>query len=230
MENDTHIGMNDKDSEQKPEWPREVLIKQTLEFIAAELGDDYDEDEDNGLVATAVMDSTKSIEIESWEEIPKGCELVSQDDKEACQAYLDSKQQESTEGNYHASQRPSSVGTIRATELKHGKSYDCTIDGDLGPEDCSFVQLAIDVTSNRRFMLLGARHLFSQNVGFVHKLIGMSLNELDTEDFDGSPDRVMGLQVWEFLLDDNGSLKAKSQECYLDGFTETDVIKCGPKS
>lgn len=84
--------MNDKEDEKKPEWPREVCITQTLDAIAAELGDDYDEDDDNGLVATALMDSTHTIEIESWGEIPKGYELVSQDDKEAYQAYLDSKQ------------------------------------------------------------------------------------------------------------------------------------------
>ena len=85
--------MNDKKNEQKPEWPREVLITQTLDAIAAELGDDYDEDDDNGLIAAARMESTEAIEIESWEEIPKGYELVSQDDKEAYVAHLESKQQ-----------------------------------------------------------------------------------------------------------------------------------------
>jgi hypothetical protein len=222
--------MNDNENELKPDWPREVLITQTLDAIAAELGDDYDEDDDNGLIATAMMESTHSIEIESWEEIPKGYELVDEVDKEAYQAYLESKQRESAEGIHHAGHKPSSAGTIKAIELKHGRLYDCTIDGDLGPEDCSFVQLAIDVTSHRRFMLLGPKHLFSKNLGFVRKLIKMSFNELDSEDFDGDPDGIPGLQVWEFVLDDNGLLQAKSYDCYLDGFTETDVIKPDPTS
>jgi hypothetical protein len=84
--------MSDNENEQKPEWPREVCITQTLDAIAAELGEDYDENDHNGLVATAMMDSTHTIEIESWEEIPKGYELVDVVDKEAYQAYLESKQ------------------------------------------------------------------------------------------------------------------------------------------
>src|SRR5205814_2368494 len=115
----------------------------------------------NGLIATARMESTEIIEIESWEEIPNGYELVDGVDKEAFEAYLESKQRGSTEGIHHASPGPSPTGTVSAIELKHGRSYDCTIDGEHGPEDCSFVQLAIDPKSNRRFMLLGAADLFS---------------------------------------------------------------------
>ena len=225
------IAMNDKENEQKPEWPREVCITQTLDAIAAELGDDYDEDDDNGLVAAAMMESTDSIEIESWEDFIrqmnarfKGYELVDKVDREDYQPYLESKQRGITEDVYQASRKTSSAGTISAIELKHGKSYNCSIDGDLGQEDCSFVQLAIDPASNRRFVLLGARHLFADNMSFVHKLLNMSFKELDTEDFDGDPDRVRGLQVWEFLLDENGLLKAKCYDCYLDDFSETDLI------
>ena len=63
--------MNDEENAQNPEWPREVFIKKTLDAIAVELGDDYDEDDDNGLIATARMDSTYTMEIESWEQILK---------------------------------------------------------------------------------------------------------------------------------------------------------------
>lgn len=84
--------MNDEENEQKPEWPREVLITQTLDAIAAKLGDDYSEDDDNGLVADAIMTSTRSIEIESWEKIPDGHELVDEDDKAAYEVYRESKQ------------------------------------------------------------------------------------------------------------------------------------------
>jgi hypothetical protein len=219
--------MHNSKDEKKPTWPREVIISQTLDAIAAELGDDYDEDDDNGLVATARMDSTHTIEIASWEEIPKGYEPVGQDDKEALEAHLDSKD-ETSEGVAHANQKLSSAGTVKAIDLKHGKSYDCTIDGDLGPEHCSFVQLAIDAKSKRRFILLGARHLFSKHLSLVRKLAGMSFNQLIAEDFNGDPDRVRELHVWEFLLDDNGCLEAQSAECYLHGFTETDILKSAP--
>lgn len=116
-----------------------------------------------------------------------------------------------------------SSGKMTAIELRHGKLYDCTIDGDLGPDNCSFVQLAIDPKSNRRFMLLGAKHLFAENFGYVQKLINMSFDELDSEDFDGNPDSIMGLQVWEFILDGDGILKSEVYDCYLDDFVETDV-------
>jgi len=95
------MGKKNQENEQKPEWPREVLITQTLDSIAAELGDDYDEDDDNGLIAAAMMESTDSIEIESWEDFIrqmnegyKGYELVDKADMEAYQAYLESKQRE----------------------------------------------------------------------------------------------------------------------------------------
>ena len=83
--------MNAKENERKPEWPREVCITQILDAIAAELGDHYDEDDDNGLIATARMDSTYTMEIESWEQIPKDYELVDKVDREAYLAYLESK-------------------------------------------------------------------------------------------------------------------------------------------
>lgn len=230
MNNDTDTGMNENENEQKPEWPREVCIRQTLDDIAAELGDDYDEDDENGLVATAIIDSMSTIAIESWEDIPDGYELFNKEDEADYQAYLESKHRDSTEDIPHANQAPSPVGTIKASELQHGKFYDCTIDGDLGPEDCSFVQLAIDAKSNRRFVLLGARHLLASNLGYIHKLINMSFNELKGEDSDGSPDAVMGLEISKFILAEDGLLKSASYDCYLDGFSETDVIKFGPTS
>jgi len=101
MKNEPDMGKKNQENEQKPEWPREVLITQTLDSIAAELGDDYDEDDDNGLIAAAMMESTDSIEIESWEDFIrqmnegyKGYELVDKADMEAYQAYLESKQRE----------------------------------------------------------------------------------------------------------------------------------------
>jgi len=84
--------MNDEENAQNPEWPREVFIKKTLDAIAVELGDDYDEDDDNGLVADAIMTSATMIEIESWEAIPKGYELVDKYDQAEYDAYCESKQ------------------------------------------------------------------------------------------------------------------------------------------
>jgi hypothetical protein len=94
MKNETDMEINEKENEQKPEWPREVCIRQTLAAIAAELGDDYDEDDDNGLVATAIIDSMSTIEINSWEEIPDGYELFDKGDQEDYNVYLESKQRE----------------------------------------------------------------------------------------------------------------------------------------
>ena len=79
--------MKENENEQKPEWPRDVLLRKTLDAIAAELGDDYDEDDDSGLVKTAIIDSTRTIEIESWEQIPDGYELVHEEDRRDCEAY-----------------------------------------------------------------------------------------------------------------------------------------------
>jgi len=89
--------MKDKENERKSEWPRVVCITQSIDSIAAELGDDYDEDDDSGLITAARMESTDSIEIESWEDFIrqinegfKGYELVNEVDKEDFQAHLES--------------------------------------------------------------------------------------------------------------------------------------------
>ena len=111
---------------------------------------------------------------------------------------------------------------MTAIELEHGKSYDCTIDSDSGLENCSLVQLAIDSASNHRFVLLGARYLFTKHSDYVHKLINMSFKELITEDFLGDPDRIMGLQVKKFILNTNGALESKIDDCFLYDFVEID--------
>ena len=50
------------------------------------------------------------------------------------------------------------MDTIRAIDLQHGKLYDCTIDTDHGGKETdSFVQLAIDAKTNRRWMLFGKK-------------------------------------------------------------------------
>jgi len=84
--------MNEKKNEQKPEWPREVWIRQTYKAIAAELGDAYNEDDDDA-VLFAMGESWAPKEINSWEElkIPDGWELKDQDDKDDYDAYLESK-------------------------------------------------------------------------------------------------------------------------------------------
>jgi hypothetical protein len=84
---------------EKQGWPREVCIRRTLESIAAELGDDYSEDDENGLVATAIMESMHTIEIESWEEVPEGYELFDQQDKDDRECYLRSREDKDPEAN-----------------------------------------------------------------------------------------------------------------------------------
>lgn len=231
MKNDADIGINDNEDKQKPAWPREVCIRQTLDSIAAELGDDYDEDDNNGMVAAAIIDSMSTIEIESWDEIPDGYELYNDQDREARLAYLDSKQHEDTEVIHHASQKPSSDGIIEAIDLQHGKFYDCTIDTDHGSKETdSFVQLAIDAKTNRRWMLFGKKSLLEKHTDLVRKLINMSFDDLVAEDYEGSPDSVRGLQLQEFILDAGGALHDKSDDCYLSHFKSSGEIKQPPSA
>lgn len=217
--------MNGKENEPKPEWPREVCIQQTLDAIATELGDDYDEDDDNGLVVTALIDSMETITIESWEEIPAGYELHDQKDMEDYQAYLESKQHKESGVTSPVSQTPSPSGAISATDLQPGRFYDCIIDGEHGPEKFNFAQLAIDPKSRRRYILVDGSKKLLKDPDLVRKLIKMTFQEIDSADFDGDPSFKFRHSVWPCILDDQGSLKVESYDWYLDGFIETDIIK-----
>jgi hypothetical protein len=126
-----------------------------------------------------------------------------------------------------ASETASADGKMRAIELQQGKLYDCILDSDCGREDCSVVQLAIDATTNRRFMLLGARYLYAQYPDRVHTLINMTFADLDPEVTDataGGPDKERYGAIFEFILDESGVLHDKSEDGYLSDFKETDVI------
>lgn len=119
---------------------------------------------------------------------------------------------------------------LKANELRHGKVYNCKMDGDLGEQDCTFVQLAIDANSNRRFALVGAKHLLAKNPNYIRKFVGMTLDELASEEFDGDPAQITGLQVWEFSLNPSGVLEGKAYDCLLHSFTEIDLNQFNPKS
>jgi hypothetical protein len=212
-------------NEKKPEWPREVCINQTLDAIAAELGDDYDEDDDNGLVATALLDSMDTIEIESWEEIPAGYELHDPKDREEFQVYLESKQHLEKGAPFPISQASSTSGTISAIDLKHGGYYDCIIDGEHGSDKFNFIQLAIDPKSKRRYILVDGSKKLLKDQDLVRELIKMTFQEIDSADFDGDPSFKFRHSVWPCILDDNGSLKVESYDWYLYGFIDADIIK-----
>jgi len=210
-------------NEQKPEWPREVCIKQTLEAIAIELGDEYDEDDDNGLVAAALIDSMTTIEIESWEQIPDGYELHDLKDQEDFQAYLEFKQHKHDQKSVvtpHVSQSSPLVGTIKAIDLQLGRCYDCIIDGEYGSEKFNFTQLAIDPKSKRRYILVDGFKKRISDPDLVRELIKMTFQEINSADFDGDPSFKFRRSVWSCILDDQWLLKIESYDWYLDEFIE----------
>ena len=210
--------------EQKPEWPREVCIERKLDAIAAELGDDYDEDDDNGLVATAIMNSMQTIEIMSWEEIPSGYNLHDPKDREDYQAYLEFKQQHLEKSAPTRITMPHSKGnTIRAIDLQPGRYYNCIIDGEYGPEKFNFTQLAIDPKSKRRYILVDGSRKILEDPDLVRELIGMTFQEIYSADFEGDPNFKFRPYPWRCILDGQDSLKVEAYEWYLDGFTETEV-------
>ncbi len=176
--------INKQDREQKPEWPREVCIRQTLDAIALELGDDYDEDDDNGLVATAIIDSMSTIEINSRGEIPAGYELFDRGDQEDYNMYLESKQHLEKGVTFPVSQTSSTSGTIGSIDLKHGGYYDCIIDGEHGSDEFNFIQLAIDPKSKRRYILVDGSKKRLKDKDLVRELIKMTFQEIDSADFD----------------------------------------------
>ncbi|HEV2247286.1 MAG TPA: hypothetical protein VGW37_11595 [Terriglobia bacterium] len=124
-----------------------------------------------------------------------------------------------------SNQLPLLDGAVRATGLQIGKVYDCTIDGELGRERCRVVQLAIDATSNRRFMLTGPSHLFAKYSDFIRRLAGVDFYLLETENFESRKDWIDGFRIWECVLDTSGLIKVSGYDWYLDGFAETDVAQ-----
>lgn len=66
--------MTNKQLNPKDEWPKVIIIKQTLEAVLAELDPDLADDDD--IVANEIGQSMDEIEIESWSEIPRGYEPV----------------------------------------------------------------------------------------------------------------------------------------------------------
>ncbi len=114
---------------------------------------------------------------------------------------------------------------MHANELKHGKVYDCTMDGNLGVEKTSIVPLATDAQTNQRFIIIGAKKLQDANPDFFRRLIAMSFHEIVDEDLDGGPDRHWSAFVWKFTLDEHGFLYYEDYDCYLDDFVEEDRTK-----
>ena len=114
---------------------------------------------------------------------------------------------------------------MKATELQQGKIYDCTMDGILDGnnviEKTDVVQLAFDAKTNRRWLINGARQLQKENPDFFRRLLAMSAQKLDEEDFEGGPDREWSRFVWRFTLDEQESLYNEDYELYLSDFAET---------
>ena len=129
-----------------------------------------------------------------------------------------------TGGIHQTSRTPTSDGPIRAIELQHGKLYDCKVDSEYGgKENENIVQLAIDATTNRRFVLFGARHIYQKDPEFVHKLIDLEFYFLSNEGYVNSG---WNTSIREMFLDANGvMLEDESKDCCLYDFQETAVIR-----
>jgi hypothetical protein len=127
-------------------------------------------------------------------------------------------------GFQHANQKSDSDAVIRAVDLQPGKLYDCKIDSEYaGVEDCSLVQLAIDATSNRRYVLHDARNIYKKDPEFVHKLIALDYFFLFMKEYGRSE---KNSSIYEMFLDENGDLFwDESKDAYWYDFKETDVIK-----
>jgi hypothetical protein len=110
---------------------------------------------------------------------------------------------------------------MNASELKHGKAYDCTMDGNLGIEKSIIVPLAMDAKMKQQFIIIEADKLQKSNPDFLRRLIAMSFQEIVDEDIDGGDDRHSSSHVMKFTLDEHGSLYYEDYDCYLDGFVET---------
>jgi hypothetical protein len=125
-----------------------------------------------------------------------------------------------TSGNGEASQTPISGGAIRAIALEHGKLYDCKIVPDDGQEeDANILQLAIDATSNRRYVLLNARNVFKNDPEFVRRIVNLDFYFLFVGEFDHAkwPDLII-----EVCLNEKGTaLETSSGDLILFGFRET---------
>lgn len=108
---------------------------------------------------------------------------------------------------------------MKASELEHGKAYNCTMDGNLGIERTCIVPLAADAKTKQRFIVMGANKLQKENLDFFRRLLAMSFQEIIDEDIDGGPDRRWRSYVWRFALDEQGSLYYEQYDCYLNDFT-----------
>ena len=128
--------------------------------------------------------------------------------------------------------RANQSGIMMAINLQNGILYDCTVESYdnranawSDAEDHSVVQLAIDVTTTRRVLLENARNLYTQDPDRVHKLINMSFYELDTTDFNSSPDYSdWSAMIRSCIIMADGTLKDEYSDTYLEFFTATDVI------
>jgi len=124
-------------------------------------------------------------------------------------------------GSIHrANPMPSSDGAIRAIDLERGKLYYCTVVSQDGRKDNSIVQLAMDATSNRRFVLLGAKSRFTTDPDFVHKRIAELFSDLETR----LSQEELCSGIYPFFLSEDGIMLQKSGDCCLCDFKETDIL------
>ena len=112
---------------------------------------------------------------------------------------------------------------MNANELKHGKLYDCTMDGDDGIKKTSIVPLAADAKTNQRYIIIDAKSLQKANPDLFRRLLAMSFHEIVDEDLDGGPDRQWRSFVWRYASDEHGSLYYEDHDCYLADFVEIDT-------
>jgi hypothetical protein len=89
--------MRNDEAEQRSEWPKDVLIRQTLEAAAGDLDEDYDQESDGGdMLMNEVGESMDSLEIYSWADLdlPRGYEIVDEEQSAAYRDYLESSKRQ----------------------------------------------------------------------------------------------------------------------------------------
>jgi len=115
-----------------------------------------------------------------------------------------------------ASQKAPLDGFIKASELQHGKFYECKVDSTShGIENDNFTQLAIDATTTRRYVLFGAKHIYQKDPEFVRKLINFDFYFLFMEEYGSSK---WNHSIREMILDETGlMLQSESADaCFFD--------------
>ena len=116
-------------------------------------------------------------------------------------------------------QSTSQDGILEAIDLQQGKTYDCTLESTHGTEKSRFVQLAIDATSTKRFILANPEYVLEHNPGFVRWVSEYEYILLYLEEYGTSCE--WSRYVSEVNISETGSyILLNDEDAYLHDFKE----------